>query len=93
MAANDLRDGRIAIRINLRRHLMESPKFSLGMIIAALTYAFVMGNLWLWNIVPLATMRAWERDPHHEFIIVGIALAAMFGGGYLSTAIADGKTK
>ena len=72
---------------------MNSPKFSLGMMIGALTFAFVMSNLWLWGIVPVDAMNRFDRNPHDQFMIVGIAFAAMFVGGFLCAVFDHRKKK
>ena len=68
---------------------MDSKNFTLGMIIAAVAFAFVMINLWLWNIVPIEAMRQFDQDKTHQYLVAGVALTAMFCGGFLYAAFAD----
>ena len=64
---------------------MDSPKFTLGLMIGSLTFAFVMANLWVWNIVPVATMRAFDMDPHHVYMMIAMALGTMFTSGMITS--------
>lgn len=72
---------------------MDSPKFMLGVMIGALVFAFVMINLWFWNIVPVDTMREFHRDQTHVYIVVAIALGTMFGSGFVCASLFDRKKK
>ena len=68
---------------------MNSPKFMLGVMLGSLVFAFVMINLWIWNMVPIETMREFNSKPEHVYLMIGIALATMFGGGFLCATIFD----
>lgn len=59
----------------------------IGVMAGVLAFAFVMINLWMWNIVPIEVMREFDSDKNHVYMIVGISIASMFGGGMLFKTI------
>ena len=68
---------------------MNSPKFMVGVMLGSLAFAFVMINLWFWNVVPIETMREFNSKPEYVYLMIAIALGSMFGGGILCAAIFD----
>ena len=72
---------------------MNSPKFIIGVLIGSVAFAFVMIILWAWDIVPIEQMREFNSKPANVYILSGIALGSMMGGGYLFAAIFDKKKK
>jgi hypothetical protein len=70
---------------------MGSPKFMLGVMIGALTFAFVMINLWFWDIVSVETMRGFDSNKEHVYMMIGSVFGLMIAGGFLCAAILDRK--
>ena len=72
---------------------MDSPKFMLGVMIGAFAFAFVMINLWFWNIVPVDTMRGFDSDKEHVYMIIGIVFGTMIASGFLCARFFPHKKK
>jgi len=78
---------------------MDSPKFVIGGLIGALSFCFVMFNVWLWDIIPESTMVEFSNGHFllfkwrisNSFLMAIPAVAAMLGGGLIYVAITDRK--
>lgn len=70
---------------------MNSEKFATGAVFGALLFAFVMFNLWFWNLVPHDVMTAFTDE--HKLVVPLSAFVTIGGIGFLYGSLSKSKNE